>query len=81
MLRELFSVYALSFEIGAVKPDAAVFCKAAELAGCRPEEIFYADDMPGHVAGRRAWVLMPSCMSQRPRLLTELRKRGVEINY
>lgn len=53
MLRELFSVYALSFEIGAVKPDAAIFRKAAELAGCQPDEIFYADDIPGHVAGAK----------------------------
>ena len=81
MLRELFSVYALSFEIGAVKPDAAIFRKAAELAGCRPEEIFYTDDMPGHVAGRGAWASMPSCIRRRRRLVKELRKRGVEFNY
>lgn len=51
MLGEFFSVYALSYKIGAAKPAAAIFRKAAELAGCRPDEIFYADDLPGHVAG------------------------------
>ena len=46
-----FSVHALSFRIGAAKPEAAMFLAAAELAGVRPEEIFYVDDMPQHVAG------------------------------
>ena len=68
MLRELFSVYALSFEIGVAKPDAAIFRKAAELAGCQPAEIFYTDDMPGHVAGRGAWASMPSCINRRRKL-------------
>ena len=27
---------------------------AAELAGCRPEQIFYVDDIAGHVAGARS---------------------------
>ena len=81
MLRELFSVYALSFEIGAVKPDAAIFCKAAELAGCRPEEIFYTDDMPGHVAGARSVGFDAVVYTSTAELVKELRKRGVEFNY
>ena len=81
MLRELFSVYALSFEIGAVKPDAAIFCKAAELAGCRPEEIFYADDMPGHVAGARSVGFDAVVYTSTAELVKELGQRGVEFNY
>ncbi len=81
MLRELFSVYALSFEIGAVKPDAAIFRKAAELAGCQPDEIFYADDIPGHVAGARSVGFDAVVYTSTPELVTELRKRGVEFNY
>lgn len=81
MLREFFSVYALSFEIGAVKPDAAIFRKAAELAGCRPEEIFYTDDMPGHVAGARSVGLDAVVYQSTPQIVEELRKRDVEFNY
>ena len=81
MLREFFSVYALSFEIGAVKPDAAIFSKAAELAGCQPEEIFYADDMPGHVAGARSVGFDAVVYQSTRQIVEELRKRGVEINY
>ena len=81
MLRELFSVYALSFEIGVLKPDAAIFRKAAELAGCRPAEIFYADDISGHVAGARSVGLDAVAYTSTAELVKELRKRGVEFNY
>ena len=59
-----FGVQALSFRIGAAKPEAAMFHAAAKLAGLRPEEIFYVDDMPQHVAGARAVGSMP-CGSPR----------------
>ncbi len=49
-----FSVHALSYEIGACKPDARIFAAAAELAGVAPEEIFFVDDIAGHVAGAKA---------------------------
>jgi HAD superfamily hydrolase (TIGR01549 family) len=81
MLREFFSIYALSFQIGAAKPSAAIFCKAAELAGCRPEEIFYADDIPGHVAGARSAGLDAVVYTSTAELVKELRKRGAEFNY
>ena len=81
MLREFFSVYALSFEIGAVKPDALIFRKAAELAGCRPEEIFYTDDLPGHVAAARSMGFDAVVYQSTPQIVEELRKRGAEFNY
>lgn len=74
-------MYALSFEIGAAKPDAAIFCKAAELADCRPDEIFYADDIPGHVAGARAVGFDAVVYESPARIVEELRKRRVEFNY
>ncbi len=81
MLRELFSVHALSFEIGAEKPDAAIFRKAAELADCRPEEIFYSDDIAGHVAGARSAGFDAVVYESTSQLVDELRRRGVEFNY
>jgi FMN phosphatase YigB (HAD superfamily) len=81
MLREFFSVHAVSFEIGAVKPDKAIFHKAAELAGCRPEEIFYADDIAGHVAGARSVGFDAVVYQSTPQVVAELRKRDVEFNY
>jgi len=81
MLREFFSVYALSFQLGAVKPDTAIFCAAAELAGCRPAEVFYTDDSPGHVAGARIARLDAVAYTSTVQIVEELRKRGVEFNY
>ena len=81
MLRDLFSVHALSFEIGAVKPERAIFCKAAEMAGCQPEEIFYTDDIPGHVGGARSTGLDAVVYASTAELVKELRQRGVEFNY
>lgn len=81
MLREFFSVYALSYEISAVKPDAAIFYKAAEIAGCRPEEIFYTDDLAGHVAGARSVGIDAVVYTSTPGLVRELKMRGVEVNY
>ena len=54
LLGEAFSVFALSYELGAMKPDAAIFLAAARLAGVEPDEIFFCDDIAGHVAGARA---------------------------
>ena len=81
ILRELFSVYALSYQIGAVKPSAAIFCQAAELAGCRPEEIFYTDDIAGHVAGAKAAGFDAVVYTSTAELVKELRVRDVEFNY
>jgi len=81
MLRSFFSIHVLSFKIGAVKPDAAIFRKAAELADCQPEDIFYTDDIPGHVAGARSVGLDAVVYTSTEDLVKELRKRRVEFNY
>ncbi len=81
VLRDFFSVYSLSYEIGAMKPSAAIFCKAAELSGCRPEEVFYTDDIPGHIAGAKAAGFDAVVYESTPQLVEELRKREVEFAY
>jgi putative hydrolase of the HAD superfamily len=81
ILAEDFSVYALSYRIGACKPEAAIFRAAAELAGCRPEEIFYADDVAGHVAAARAVGFDAVVYTTTAELVAELRARGLTFNY
>ena len=81
MLRDMFSVYALSYEIGAMKPSAAIFCRAAEMAGCRPDQIFYTDDIPGHVAGARSAGIDAVVYTSTAELVNELRARDVKFNY
>ena len=54
-----FSAIALSYEIKAMKPDPKIYLTAAKLAGVKPGEIFFCDDVMGHVVGRVRPALMP----------------------
>jgi putative hydrolase of the HAD superfamily len=81
LLGELFEVHALSYRIGAAKPEAAIFAAAANLAGVAPEEIFFTDDLAGHVAGARAVGFDAVQFTSPPQLVGELRARGVRFNY
>ncbi len=81
ILRDFFSVHALSYKIGAMKPSAVIFCKAAEMAGCRPEDIFYTDDIAGHVAGAKAAGFDAVVYETTRGLVDELRKRDVNFCY
>jgi glucose-1-phosphatase len=76
-----FSVHALSYCIGALKPEAAIFHAAAKLAGVRPEEIFFVDDIAGHVAGARAVGFDAVQFTTAAALAGELRQRGIRCNY
>jgi putative hydrolase of the HAD superfamily len=80
-LSENFGIHALSYKIGAAKPDAAIFQAAAEMAGHRPEEIFFTDDIPGHVAGARAVGFDAVQFTSAEALANDLRQRGIRFNY
>lgn len=46
-----FDGFVLSYELGCMKPESGIYREAVRLAGCRPEECFYTDDMPENVEG------------------------------
>lgn len=81
IVAEEFDTYALSFRVGALKPEAAIFRAAAELAGHRPEEIFFVDDLAEHVAGARAVGFDAVQYTTAAALAAELRQRGIQFNY
>ena len=54
---------------------------AAEMAGCQPQEIFFADDIPGHVAGARAVGFDAVQFTSAAALAEDLRARGIQFNY
>lgn len=81
IVAEAFDVHALSFRIGAVKPEAAIFQAAAELAGVEPTEIFFVDDIAEHVAGARAVGFDAVLFTTAETLAAELRQRGIGFNY
>jgi HAD superfamily hydrolase (TIGR01509 family) len=80
-LNDAFAVHALSFRIGACKPEAAIFHAAAELAGCQPREIFFTDDIAEHVAGAKAVGFDAVQYTGTPQLVADLRQRGIRFNY
>jgi FMN phosphatase YigB (HAD superfamily) len=81
ILTQSFSIHAVSFRIGAVKPEAAIFRAAAEMAGVEPREVFFVDDMPGHVAGAKSVGFDAVQYTSTAELVAELRGRGLRFNY
>ena len=81
IVADAFAVHALSYRLGAMKPDAAIFRAAAKLAGCRPEEIFFVDDLAEHVAGARAVGFDAVQFTSAEALSADLRQRGIRFNY
>ena len=67
----------LSHEVRAMKPDPAIYRKAVELAGCRPEECFFTDDIPEYVAGARAIGIDAVQFQSAAQLEEELAKRNL----
>ncbi|HZZ73990.1 MAG TPA: HAD-IA family hydrolase [Pirellulales bacterium] len=76
-----FDTFALSFELGAAKPSAQIFRRAAELAGVAPEEVLFTDDMPGHVAAAMAAGFDAVPFTTPAALAAAMRKRGIRPNY
>lgn len=81
LLNRAFTVHALSYQLGACKPSAKIFEGAARLAGVAPEEIFFVDDVAGHVAGARAAGFDAVQYTTTPALVADLRARGLAFNY
>ncbi len=74
-LGEAFLVHALSFRLGVMKPDAAIFHRAADLAGVAAEEVFFCDDIEANAAGARAAGFDAVQFQSADQLAAELRAR------
>jgi FMN phosphatase YigB (HAD superfamily) len=81
VLPAVFSVLALSFQIKAMKPDRKIYQAAAELAGVAPNEIFFCDDVMGHVLGAREAGFDAVQYTTTPALVADLHRRGLRFNY
>lgn len=81
MIPSAFPTLALSFEQGCMKPEPEIFAKAADLAGVSPEDIFYVDDIAGHVSAANAAGFNAVQYTTTPQLADDLRQFGVAFNY
>jgi FMN phosphatase YigB (HAD superfamily) len=80
LIPDAFEVVVTSFDAGCMKPDRRIYEIAAEKAGVSPEEIFFADDMPANVEGAKAAGIDAVLYTDTPKLLKDLRQRGVRFN-
>lgn len=84
MIRETYPIirhfegYVLSYEVGALKPEPKIYREAIARAGCRPQEIFFADDIPSYVDAARREGIDAVQFESLPRLEEEFRARGIE---
>ncbi len=76
MLRH-FHDLVLSYEVGAVKPQAEIYREAVRRAGCRPEECFYTDDIARFVDAARALGIDAVQFHSPGQLKQELTARGI----
>jgi len=80
VIRELFDTYVLSYEVGAMKPDAKIYHLAIDKAGVPAEQIFFVDDRQENVDGARELGIDSVLFTDANQLLADLRSRGVEMN-
>jgi glucose-1-phosphatase len=83
MIRETYPLVAhfhdcvLSFEVHAMKPEAAIFQAAVERAGCRPAECFFTDDIAANVEGARHYGIDAVRFESPSQLQAEMASRGI----
>jgi putative hydrolase of the HAD superfamily len=68
----------LSHEVGAMKPAPAIYLKAIELAGCRPDQCFFTDDVAEYVVGARAVGIDAVQFHSAAQLQEELARRNIK---
>ena len=74
-----FDALVLSYEVGAMKPEDAIYEAALRAIDCEPAECFYTDDIPRYVDRGRAFGLQASVFTGADDLRRELAQRGVVV--
>jgi putative hydrolase of the HAD superfamily len=75
----LLDDYTLSFEVRAMKPEAAIFEAAISKVGVPPENCFYTDDISRYVEAGRSHGLQAEVFSGVENLKLQLAERGIEV--
>ncbi|RLD16653.1 hypothetical protein DRI50_01300 [candidate division KSB1 bacterium] len=69
----------LSFEIGALKPEAVCYIKAAQNVGLPPERCLFIDDRPVNVQGAKAVGMQAIVFEGAGPLKEKLRQMGISV--
>ena len=74
-----FDEFVLSFEVGAMKPEPAIYEAALRAIRCAPGECFYTDDILDYVTAGRRFGLQAEVFTDVPSLRRHLEERGLEV--
>jgi glucose-1-phosphatase len=74
-----FDAHVLSYEVGAMKPQDAIYTAALRAIECDPGECFYTDDIPQYVDRGHAFGLQAAVFTGASELKRELAARGVTL--
>ncbi len=74
-----FDELVLSYRVGAIKPEPAIYQAALAAIRCRPEEAFYTDDIPAYVEAGREHAFDAEVFTTAERLRGHLSARGIGI--
>ncbi|MBD3674403.1 MAG: HAD family phosphatase [Planctomycetaceae bacterium] len=77
---EKFDHLTLSFEVGAVKPDAAIYQAACRAIDCAPEECFYTDDIPEYVEAARGHGLSAGVFTSTESFVHQVKEHGPDLS-
>jgi putative hydrolase of the HAD superfamily len=76
---QYFDDMVLSCEVGAMKPDAAIFQAAVGKIECPPERCFYTDDIEAYVMIGRQHGLQAEVFTTAAALVEQLARRGIQF--
>jgi glucose-1-phosphatase len=81
IISKAFKKFALSYQLGAQKPNEKIYLGAAELAGVPPQQILFIDDVAENVAAaqRLGWDAIQYTSSDA--LEQELLRRDIRCNF
>ncbi len=72
-----FDQFILSHEVGAMKPNPAIYAAAIAAARCEPHQCFFTDDIPAYVEGARQAGIDAVQFLNESQLRKELAARGI----
>ncbi len=73
-----FDVLVWSYQLGVVKPDAAIYRHTLKELGTRPEETLFLDDRPANIEGARAVGMQGIVFSSVEQLRADLTAAGLD---
>ena len=76
-LFDLFHHLILSFEIGAVKPERAIFEEVLKHGHCPPHACYYTDDIPEYVQAAEKWGIKGHVFQSPALLLEDLHRNRI----